>query len=198
MLVALWCRISTAAWRVWTFPSVFVGHGQLPQRRAGMPRLPIFSLLWWADAWCGDASRHYGHRPELSGHSANRWRKVPDGSPRRGLHTGGAGLSIMRQVQSIHQATRSVPLWECDSDRLFVASAPLLRQLLHPLPMAKTLAVLPGGQISGQKAQKGPEKKCLGGKILWPNFGRILSKVAKKGLEIYFCKCLIAEMRKIT
>ena len=99
---------------------------------------------------------------------------MPDGSPRRGLLTGGAGLSIMRQVQSIHQATRSVPLWECDSDRLFVASAPLSRQLLHPFPMAKTLAVLPGGKISGQKAQKGPEKKMVGGKNFmaeyWPNF----------------------------
>jgi hypothetical protein len=35
-----------------------------------------------------------------------------------------------------------------------------------------TLApVLPGGRNSGQKAQKGPQKKKVGRKNLWPNFG---------------------------
>jgi hypothetical protein len=38
--------------------------------------------------------------------------------------------------------------------------------------------VLPGGRNSGQKAQKGPEKKKFDWKNLWPNYGRISSKVA--------------------
>jgi hypothetical protein len=41
--------------------------------------------------------------------------------------------------------------------------------------------VLPGGRNSGQKAQKGPEKKKVGRKNFWPTFGRILPKVAEKG-----------------
>jgi hypothetical protein len=32
-------------------------------------------------------------------------------------------------------------------------------------------AVLPGGRNSGQKAQKGPQKKKVGRNNLWPNFG---------------------------
>jgi hypothetical protein len=40
--------------------------------------------------------------------------------------------------------------------------------------------MLPGGRNSGQKAQKGPGEK-FGRKNLWPNFGRILPKVAEKG-----------------
>jgi hypothetical protein len=43
------------------------------------------------------------------------------------------------------------------------------------------LPVLPGGRNSGRKAQKGPEKKKFGRKNLWPNYGRISSKVAEKG-----------------
>jgi hypothetical protein len=46
--------------------------------------------------------------------------------------------------------------------------------------------VLPGGRNSGQKAQKGPEKKKFGRKNLWPNYGRISSKVAEKWLKKYF------------
>jgi hypothetical protein len=46
--------------------------------------------------------------------------------------------------------------------------------------------VLPGGRNSGQKAQKGPEKKKVGRKNLWPNFGRILPKVAEKGPKKFF------------
>jgi hypothetical protein len=44
-------------------------------------------------------------------------------------------------------------------------------------------AVLPGGQNFGQKAQKGPGKNKVGRKNLWPNFCRILPKVAEKRLE---------------
>jgi hypothetical protein len=36
--------------------------------------------------------------------------------------------------------------------------------------------VLPGGQNSSQKAQKGPEKTKVSWKNLWLNFGRILQK----------------------
>jgi hypothetical protein len=46
--------------------------------------------------------------------------------------------------------------------------------------------VLPGARNSGQKAQKGPEKKKVGRKKLWPNFGRILPKVAEKGPNTFF------------
>jgi hypothetical protein len=46
--------------------------------------------------------------------------------------------------------------------------------------------VLPGGRNSGQKAQKGPEKKKFGRKNLWPNYGRISSKVAEKGPKKFF------------
>jgi hypothetical protein len=46
--------------------------------------------------------------------------------------------------------------------------------------------VLPGGRNFGQKAQKGPGKNKVGRKILWPNFGRILLKVAEKGPENIF------------
>jgi hypothetical protein len=46
--------------------------------------------------------------------------------------------------------------------------------------------VLPGGRNSGQKAQKGPGKKRVGRKNSWPNFGRILPKVAEKGLKKIF------------
>ncbi len=47
-------------------------------------------------------------------------------------------------------------------------------------------SVLPGGRNSGQKAQKGPEKKKFGRKNLWPNYGRISSKVAEKGPKKFF------------
>ncbi len=46
--------------------------------------------------------------------------------------------------------------------------------------------MLPGGRNSGQKAQKGPEKKKFGRKNLWPNYGRISSKVAEKGPKKFF------------
>ncbi len=39
----------------------------------------------------------------------------------------------------------------------------------EPGTMAST--VLPGCRNSGQKAQKGPQKKKVGRKNLWPNFG---------------------------
>jgi hypothetical protein len=42
--------------------------------------------------------------------------------------------------------------------------------------------VLPGGRNSGQKAQKGPEKKKFGRKNLWPNF----VKSGRKGAEEIF------------
>jgi hypothetical protein len=47
-------------------------------------------------------------------------------------------------------------------------------------------AVLPGGRKFGQKAQKGPGKNKVGRKNLWPNFGRILPKVAEKGQKKIF------------
>ncbi len=40
--------------------------------------------------------------------------------------------------------------------------------------------VMPGGRNSGQKAKKGPEKKIVGWKNLWPNFAE---KGPKKFLE---------------
>ena len=61
----------------------------------------------------------------------------------------------------------------------------------------------PGGSaarwpISRPKSSRGAGKKLLAGKILWPKFGRILSQVAEKGPKFFFCKFLIAEMRKMT
>ncbi len=50
-------------------------------------------------------------------------------------------------------------------------------------------AVLPGGRNSGQKAQKGPQKKKVkkvGRKNLWPNFGWILPKSGRKGPQKIF------------
>ena len=52
------------------------------------------------------------------------------------------------------------------------------------------VSVLPGGRIFGKKAQKGPEKKWLAGKILRPNS----VKSGRKGAG----KFLVAEMRKMT
>jgi hypothetical protein len=46
--------------------------------------------------------------------------------------------------------------------------------------------VLPGGRNSGQKAQRGPEKKKVGRKNLWPNFGGILPKSGIKGAAEIF------------
>jgi hypothetical protein len=46
-------------------------------------------------------------------------------------------------------------------------------------------SVLPGGRNFGQKAQKGPGKNNVGRKSLWPNFGRILPKVAERVPRIF-------------
>jgi hypothetical protein len=46
--------------------------------------------------------------------------------------------------------------------------------------------VLPGGRNSGRKAQKGPQKKKVGRKNLWPNFGCFYQKVAEKGPQKIF------------
>jgi hypothetical protein len=42
--------------------------------------------------------------------------------------------------------------------------------------------VLPGGRNSGQKAQKGSEKKKVGWKNLYPNFGKILQKRGRRNI----------------
>jgi hypothetical protein len=46
--------------------------------------------------------------------------------------------------------------------------------------------VLPRGRNFGQKAQKGPGKNKVCQKNLWPNFGKILPKVAEKGPKNIF------------
>jgi hypothetical protein len=46
--------------------------------------------------------------------------------------------------------------------------------------------VLLGGRDFCQKAQRGPEKIKVGRKNLWPNFGRMLPKVAEKGPKKIF------------
>jgi hypothetical protein len=46
--------------------------------------------------------------------------------------------------------------------------------------------VLPGGRNSGQKAQKGPQKKKVGRKNLWPNLAEFYQKVAEKGPQKIF------------
>ncbi len=63
--------------------------------------------------------------------------------------------------------------------------------LSHPLSSRSSaswlsFSVLPGGKNSGQKAQKGPQKKKVGRKNLWPNFGWFYQKVAEKGPQKIF------------
>jgi hypothetical protein len=62
----------------------------------------------------------------------------------------------------------------------------------------RSVPVLPGGRNSGHKAQKGPQKKKVGRKNLWPNFGCILPKSGRKGAaENFQKKFLIFSIAKL-
>ncbi len=74
----------------------------------------------------------------------------------------------------------------CGNSR-FLPAVSNLSMVLYPHPdfasefwrLVQTL--LPGGRNSGQKAQKGPQKKKVCRKNLWPNFSWILPGRAERG-----------------
>jgi hypothetical protein len=78
-----------------------------------------------------------------------------------------------------------LPWKSADSLEYEVAREDNLKTTFHHIYHQYFPAVLPGGRISGQKAQKSRKKRVVRKKS-WPNFGRILPKMAEKGPKKIF------------